>query len=934
MFAEILFNLAALIAFCVISTFLMEQWPTTRSTSLWIQGVLFGLIAVAGMSFPVELSNGFILDGRTVVLSLAAWHFGWRASLVSALIAAGWRVSLGGPGAVPGVMTVMASSSIGLGFRRWVNPEKETVNFAHATLLGFGVNLCSLLIIEFYIEGISEPSEIILPMLTAFPLATVLASRILGDYQARSQAETRVARSEDLIQNIFEDSPLSVLVLDPETNTILDANDTAVELYGYPKQTLTTLSLSDLQVKEPIGFGDRSRIFSSIPSNFKRYHHRLASGEIRVIDQCRGEAHFAGRDVELMFVTDITDQLQYVQQTQDSLREKEDILGTAMDGFWVLDDQGNILEVNSAYCSLSGYLPEELVGQHLSMFDCLQEHHAAYLHNGQQEGANRFETQHRTKDGQRVDLDVNVSKSASRDDLRHYVFFRDVSEQKAAEKRMRLLSACLSVAENTVVISDAEQRIDWVNDAFCRISGYRKDEAYGKTTAEIFQPEVESPEASRSLERARLNGVPWRGELTNLKKDGTPFTVDATLTPLKNEQGAVTHYIGILQDISEKKELERLFLRAQRLESLGSLTSGIAHDLNNILSPIMMSAELLRASVSKEENRRMADVIMKSAERGGDLLKQLLGFARGSTAEKQTLPPGPLIKETFKMYQETFPKNIKMQLDLDPDLPSVSIEPSNVAQVIGNLMINAKDAMPKGGTLTLKASREHLEEKEPTARMGSFVRIQVADTGTGIGPENIDMVFEPFFTTKPEGKGTGLGLATCMNIVNSHGGFMEVHSEEGHGTKMEVFLPVSEESTTHRKASEPERETSPPGSGQHILVADDELAVRTLVSTALKAMAYEVDTCANGREVFQHLEADPELKLLLLDLEMPEMNGLEVLKELEKRNLSIPVLMITGTRDDEGNHQTALQGKPVLYKPFTLDELRNQVEHQLKPVSS
>jgi PAS domain S-box-containing protein len=743
-----------------------------------------------------------------------------------------------------------------------------------------------------------------------------------------------MALNERMIRSLFDESPLVMLILDPDNGRILDVSNKAVDFYGYPKEKLVSLTLKDLQISPPVEMREMFNLTPSIQKGFHRLQHRLADGSTREVEICSGTVHFEQREVELMFVVDITRQIRSIERTRASLREREDILQTAMDGFWIVDEHSIIREVNSAYCSLSGYLPEELVDEKLGKFDCRKETHSLYFESGPYGEASRFETQHRTKDGQILDLEVSVRKSTTQEN-RVYVFFRDVTADKAAKDRMQMLSACLAATENTVVISDPEQRIEWVNDAFCRISGYRKDEAYGKATAEIFKPGQESHAAAERMKQARQRGDAWRGELTNLRKDGTPYTVDATLTPLKNERDEVIRYIGILQDITEKKKLERLYLRSQRMETVGSLTSGIAHDLNNILSPILMSAEMLTASVTNPEHVKLAEIIFQSADRGGQLLKQLLGFARGTSAEKQILPIGPLVKETFKMYRETFPKNIDMQISLSADLPSVAVNPGQISQVLGNVIVNARDAMPGGGSLFLEVSMEEVGPEwaaaRPYARTGSFIRIRIQDTGSGIAPEYQDKIFEPFFTTKPSGKGTGLGLATCLNIVKGHNGFIDLTSSEEQGTKVDLFLPVSD--------APPQRQTTNPmkaasayrsGKGRHLVVVDDEKAVRTIVSTALETMDYTLHPFSSGQEALDFLSKHPEVDLVLLDVEMPGMNGKEVVWEMDRRRLEIPVLFITGLKEESNEPQIDFRGRPVLMKPFTLDELRKAVETHLK----
>ena len=940
MSTDILFNLAALVAFCVFSTFFMDRWPLGRSVSLWVQGGLFGLIAIVGMTFPAVVEPGFIFDGRSVVLGLAAWHFGWRASVVSIIMAIFYRFHLGGPGVLPGTISICSSSLIGLLFRKWINPEKEEVHLSHTILLGYAVHLCIVFITAFLIN--TSNAELIakgyiVPLLTAFPIATILASRILADYQSKKRVESYVALNEDMIRSIFDDSPLIVLLLDPISKAILDANDTALDYYGHNKGALQHLTLKDLEVKQSVGMRDVINVMGSIPQPFHHVRHRLASGDIRDVDVSYGTAYFEGNEVELMFVVDITEQIQFIESTHEALVEKDEILQTAMDGFWITDDLFIIQEVNEAYCSISGYLPEEIIGESLNKFDC-QKFSESFEEEIRTCKTLRFETRHKTKDGQLLTLDVSLRRKPTPDGNLYYIFFRDITEEKKAQQRMRLLGTCLSSAANSVIITNAERKIEWVNKAFTQLSGYTLDDAYGNTTADLLSSGEHSEEFLEELNHTIQSGNSWHGEITHRHKNGTFYTVDATITPMKDEQGVISHFIGIHQDISEKRELEKLYLRSQRLETVGRLTSGIAHDLNNILSPIMMSAEMLQTTLKDSEEASMAEVILKSADRGSELLHQLLGFARGTPAAKQVVSPGPIIKESFKLYQETFPKNIEMKVEIPSDLPPVSIDPGQITQVLGNLIVNAKDAMNEGGTLSIEASQETLGKewvrKHVFAREGAFLRIRVADTGTGIEPHNQEKILEPFFSTKPKGEGTGLGLSTCLNIVKGHDGFMDIQSEIGKGTLIDIFLPVTDESETQQAENQMPSSLPKSGNGKKILLVDDEEAIRTLVGTALESLSYKVILCNDGTEALERIDENPDLDLILLDFEMPNMNGHHVVSHMDQQDLTIPVVFITGMQGEQKEKNDDFLGRPVLFKPFSLKELQQTVETHLKTSSA
>jgi two-component system, cell cycle sensor histidine kinase and response regulator CckA len=382
--------------------------------------------------------------------------------------------------------------------------------------------------------------------------------------------------------------------------------------------------------------------------------------------------------------------------------------------------------------------------------------------------------------------------------------------------------------------------------------------------------------------------------------------------------------IGIHMDITEKKQLEAQFFRAQRLESLGTLASGIAHDLNNVLTPILSVAQLLplRLPDLDDRNQNLLKILESSAHRGADLIKQILSFAQGIEGKHISIQPAHLLLDIQKIVEQTLPKSIEIERDIPADLATVSGDMTQLHQVLMNLCINARDAMPQGGTLRIEAvnlsiddtfARTHLG-----AKVGNYVKITIADTGTGIAPQILDRIFDPFFTTKEIGKGTGLGLSAVIGIIKSHDGFLDVQSQIGRGTQFQIYLPAS--NTPHQ----PHQHQPEPLSGQQqfILVIDDEITISELIKTTLETYNYRVLTANNGAEAIAIYHQHREIASVLIDMMMPVMDGLTTVAALHQLNPDLPIVAMSGLSSVESRERAKSFGcQYFLAKPYTNDDL-------------
>jgi two-component system, cell cycle sensor histidine kinase and response regulator CckA len=389
--------------------------------------------------------------------------------------------------------------------------------------------------------------------------------------------------------------------------------------------------------------------------------------------------------------------------------------------------------------------------------------------------------------------------------------------------------------------------------------------------------------------------------------------------------GNPTRTIGIHMDITEKKQLEQQFLRAQRLESLGTLASGIAHDLNNILTPILSVAQLLPLRLTNIDDRsqNLLKILESSARRGADLIKQILSFARGIEGKRVCLQPHHLLVDIQKIVQQTLPKSIEIDTDIAADLWTVLGDMTQLHQVLMNLCVNARDAMPQGGTLSIQATNCSIDEtfarNHLDATVGNYVAITVADTGTGIQPQLLHRIFDPFFTTKEIGKGTGLGLSAVMGIIKSHDGFLDVQSQVNQGTQFQIYIPACD-TPIQPVENEPEL---PSGRQQLILVIDDEIAISTLIKATLETYNYRVLTANDGAQAIElYVQHRDAIDSVLIDMMMPVMDGLTTVTALHQLNPDLPVIAMSGLNSIEAVAQAERFGcRHFIAKPFTTKDL-------------
>ncbi|AFY93432.1 hybrid sensor histidine kinase/response regulator [Chamaesiphon minutus] len=500
------------------------------------------------------------------------------------------------------------------------------------------------------------------------------------------------------------------------------------------------------------------------------------------------------------------------------------------------------------------------------------------------------------------------------------------AEQALRESEERFRQLAENITESVFWISDptAPQML-YVSPAYERI--------WGRSCASLATNFMEWIEAIHPEDRQRIHTSFFEHSLAGnsdreyriVRPDGSIRWIRARGFPIKDRAGVPYRVVGIAEDITEHKLTEAALRRTERLESLGTLTSGIAHDLNNVLTPILGIVQLLPLKIANmdESTQGLLQILHDSTQRGADLVKQILSFTRGIESKPTDTQVRELLLELQKIIQQAFPKNIELSIDLAPDLWTIEADSTMLHQVFMNLCVNARDAMPNGGKLAIVAKNFPIDESYALmhleAQVGAYITIEIADTGTGIRPEILDRIFDPFFTTKEIGKGTGLGLSTVIGIVKGHHGFINVDSEVGKGSRFKVYLPATATST-----AAPAVKTAPPsGQGELILVVDDEVAIQEITKVTLETYGYRAITASDGIEAIAlYAEHKQEIAFVLLDMMMPLLDSETIIRTLSQLNPQVQIIAMSGLATNESVRKTMGEGvRAFLAKPFTAAEL-------------
>jgi two-component system, cell cycle sensor histidine kinase and response regulator CckA len=704
------------------------------------------------------------------------------------------------------------------------------------------------------------------------------------------------------------------------------------------------LVLSDFELPSMDGF-DALQLAQQITPDTPFIFLSGTIGEDRAIEAVRaGAEDYVLKDRMKRLITAIpralreSEQRKQRREAESRIEELANYLNQAREAVIVTDVGGRITFWNRGAEELSGWSSPEALGKtcealfgaatNLSLGAACE----AALARGEWKG--EIEITNREQQPRSVELRITLIRDANGEPRARLALGTDVTQRRHAERRVHEQAEMLNQAREAIFITDLSNRVIYWNTGAERLFGWSGAEVIGRTAEQVFDVAViANLQAAREETFAKGE---WHGELRMHNRARVPLVVESRQSLIRDENGRPKARLCINSDVTDRKRLEEQFLRAQRMENIGLLAAGIAHDLNNMLAPILLAAPMLRDHVSDPGALGLLTTLEKSAERGANLVRQILSFAHGTSSEQRMVQVKHLLRDISSVISGTFPKSIRLEDFIPSDLWPITANPTQIHQVVLNLCVNARDAMPNGGVLRLRAENRVLDFAAANAieggRPGIFLVLHVEDTGTGIPPEVLARMWEPFFTTKDSGKGTGLGLSTVRGIIENHNGFIEVTTTPGRGTSFRVYLPAAEGADIDKLNAVPHK--LPPGRGELILVVDDERHIRDMTMTMLTRSGYRVILAEDGAEaamIFANRAA--EIRLVITDIHMPNIDGAMLGRALRRINANTKTLVVSGM-------SSALSNRPdykpeefadaFLHKPFKPEALLAKVHELLR----
>jgi PAS domain S-box-containing protein len=769
--------------------------------------------------------------------------------------------------------------------------------------------------------------------------ADLVALRIENsrDAKAIADAERRLSHSRELTRYIIEHMRGAVAVYDRDMR------------YLYVSRRY----LEDYLVKEKDIIGRRHyEVFPDLPEKWREAHRRALAGEAssgeddRYIREdgaefwteweCRPWYEADGSVGGIVVYTEVVNER---KRTMEALEEEATrrrvLIEQSRDGIVVLDEAGKVYEANRRFAEMLGYSQEEV--RRLQVWDW--EHVASRerileMIRDVDETGDHFETVHRRRDGTLYDVEISTNAAVIGGRKLIFCVCRDISGRKRAEESLReseaRLRAIFDSARDFIYLKDTDLRYTHCNKAMTEMFGRPREEIIGRTAADLYGEEYR--EAIDGVDRRVLSGEPVIGTYVRTVR-GATRVISTSKSPVYDAAGKVVGLCGVSRDITEEVRIREQMRQAQKVEAIGRLAGGVAHDLNNMLSPVIGYGELLLEEMDPMDARRESvHQILRAAARARDLVRQLLAFSRKQTMEFRPVDINETVKGFERLLRRTLPEDIDIELALSPDMPPAYADVVQVEQILMNLAVNAADAMPGGGRLTIATALTELDEAHAASRRdmkpGRYVKLSVRDTGCGMDKETLEQVFEPFFSTKGE-RGTGLGLATVYGIVKQHGGSIWVYSEPGKGAVFNIYLPVAGAAAAAEGGGR-EAPTDLAGTETVLLVEDND-QVRNLAREVLRRQGYTVLSAKDGIEALNLAEShDGPVHLLLTDVVMPGMNGRELYARAAVLRPGLKVLFMSGYPEDVIAHRGVLdEGVRFVQKPFSVQSLAAKVRETL-----
>jgi PAS domain S-box-containing protein len=755
----------------------------------------------------------------------------------------------------------------------------------------------------------------------------------------RKQAEEALRESEDRYRDLVENSQDLICTHDLE-GRILSLNPRPAQILGYTRNDLLQMNFQDILVPEKRHlFGEYLKEIKTKGVSQGLMSVLTAKGEERIWEfnnTLRTEG--VTEPIVRGMARDVTEQ----KRVEDALRRSETLLKQTQQitkvGGWEYNLKKGRLSWTDEVYRIYGVSPERYdpndITQDLTFYEdrgAIEQAFGRAVELGES-----YELDLKFINAQGKNLWVRTSGNAEVKDgrvVRVIGYIMDITDRKQAEVEQERLLLAIEQAGEMIVITDSTGTILYVNPAFERMTGFSRQEAIGQNQR-IVKSGKQDEAFYRALWETISAGRTWKGRMVNKCKDGTFFTEEATISPVKDSAGRILNYVAVKHDITEHLHLAEQLQQAQKMESVGRLAGGVAHDFNNLLTAIIGNAQMALTDLNKESPLyEFLEEIRGAGERAAMLTRQLLAFSRKQIFKPEVVNLNEVIPAIGSILKRLIGEDIVFKTVLAPELGQVEADEGQIEQVIMNLAVNARDAMPEGGQLTIETADVELDDEYAAAHVsvtpGPYVMVSVSDSGIGISSEIKAKIFDPFFTTKEKDKGTGLGLSTVYGIVKQSKGNIWVYSELGQGTTFKIYLPRIDRGVEEGQGKELKSDAR--SGSETVLVVEDEESVRTLAQVILQRVGYKVLPAKDGREALEIFESqgDP-IDLLLTDVIMPGMNGRELAERLTRVQPGIKVLYMSGYTDNSVVHRGILdKGVAFLQKPFTPKDLARKVREML-----
>ena len=990
-YVDLILNLTLLVSISVVSGFIEKRWAGSTRSGALLQGALFGAAAVIGMQRPLNLGPGLIFDGRSVMVSLCALYFGPRAAAVACIMTVAERIALGGAGVSVGVMVILSSTAAGLaGFSRF-NKDKNPPASSYLYLFGFVVHGMMIALMLLLPGGVGPDiiRHIGVPVLLMFPAATVLVGKILSDQALAIRTMADLQKTKQLIQTRLtlmeyatnhSVAELLTKALD-ETSVLVsspigffhfvEADQKTLSLQQWSTRTVQEFCRAEnreghnsidnagvwvdcIHQKKPVVHNDYASLLhrKGQPEGHARLVRQLVVPVMRdglvvaILGLGNKPENYTEKDVETVaYLADVAWQIVEKKRTDEGLKESEALFRNLFENHaavkMIIDPEtGHIIDANRAAEKYYGWTERQLRYMKIQDINTLSpEEVVQEMKMAKSRQRVHFEFRHRLADGRIRDVAVFSSSIAMKGKELLHSIVHDITERKRAEKMLQESEENYrNLFENAPVgifRATSQGQVLAVNKTMAEILGFRSPvdvlESYNDFQETFY---VVPSQRDHLLEILKKKGHEENYEIHARTVDGRVICLSLNAR-IEGENDDGSFIIeGFTTDITEQRKLEEQVRQAQKMESVGRLAGGVAHDYNNMLSVILGYTELALDKVGPADPLHDdLQEILDAARRSMEVTRQLLAFARKQTIAPRVIDLNETVTGMLKMLRRLIGEDIDLVWLPGSDLWPVKMDPSQIDQILANLCVNARDAISGVGKIIIETGRVRFDDdycKDHGGFVpGDFVQLAVSDDGCGMGKETKDMLFEPFFTTKDVGQGTGLGLATVYGIVKQNNGFLNVYSEDGKGTTFRLYLPCHKGDVVavHKENVA----VIPEGQGETILIVEDEISILNLSRAILEKQGYVVltaNTMASAMQISK--ENGGLIDLLITDVVMPDMNGRDLAVQLKKLHPHIKTLFMSGyTANVIAHHGVLDEEVQFIQKPFSRMDFLVKVKEAL-----